>query len=92
MALAIDHRMQLEEMADEAGVPRQRIETLKLLAVEAAVAVAGGRPGFGMLLDGTYGREALFRAADHRSGSAGRSSGPARGRSISRATARSAPS
>ena len=24
-----------------------------------------GRPGFGMLIDGTYGREALFRAADH---------------------------
>ena len=34
------------------------------------------RPGFGMLLDGTYGREALFRAADHRSGSAVRSSEP----------------
>ena len=27
-------------------------------------AVADGRPGFGMLIDGTYGREALFRAAD----------------------------
>ena len=27
--------------------------------------VAGGRPGFGMLLDGTYGREALFDAAKH---------------------------
>ena len=35
------------------------------LAVAAAARVAGGRPGFGMLIDGTYGREALFRAADH---------------------------
>ena len=25
--------------------------------------MADGRPGFGMLLDGTYGREALFDAA-----------------------------
>lgn len=65
MAFAIDHRMQLEAMADEAGVPRQRIETLKVLAVEATLAVAGGRPGFGMLIDGTYGQEALFRAAGH---------------------------
>ncbi len=36
-----------------------------MLAVEAAAKVADGRPGFGMLIDGTYGREALFRAADH---------------------------
>ena len=64
MAFAIDHRMQLEAMADEAGVPRQRISDLKVLAVQAAARVAGGRPGFGMLIDGTYGREALFRAAD----------------------------
>ena len=35
-----------------------------MLAVEAAARVAGGRAGFGMLIDGTYGREALFRAAD----------------------------
>ncbi len=65
MALAIDHRMQLEAMADEAGVPRSRIDALKVLALEAAVQVAQGRPGFGMLLDGTYGQEALFRAVDH---------------------------
>ena len=64
MAFAIDHRAQLEAMADAAGVPRQRICDLKLLAVEAAARVADGRPGFGMLIDGTYGREALFRAAE----------------------------
>lgn len=65
MALAIDHRAQLEKIADEANAPRERISRFKLLAVEAAARVAAGRPGFGMLLDGKYGREALFRAADH---------------------------
>ncbi len=65
MAFAIDHRVQLEAMADEAGAPRERIGALKVLAVEAAVRVAGGRPGFGMLIDGRYGQEALFRAAGH---------------------------
>lgn len=63
MALAIDHRAQLEAMADAAGVSRGRIAAFKVLAVDAAVRVAAGRPGFGMLLDGTYGREALFRVA-----------------------------
>lgn len=65
VALAIDHRAQFEEMAAEAGAPRERIEAFKRLAVDAAARVAAGRPGFGMLLDGVYGREALFRAADH---------------------------
>jgi 5-dehydro-2-deoxygluconokinase len=65
MALAIDHRAQLEKIADEAGAPHERISAFKLLAVDAAAKVAGGRPGFGMLLDGKYGREALFRAAGH---------------------------
>jgi 5-dehydro-2-deoxygluconokinase len=65
MALAIDHRAQLESIADEVGAPRARIGAFKRLAVDAAAAVAAGRPGFGMLLDGKYGREALFRAADH---------------------------
>jgi 5-dehydro-2-deoxygluconokinase len=64
-ALAIDHRSQLEEMADRAGVSHERIKDFKRLAVAAAAHVAQGREGFGMLLDGTYGREALFRAEDH---------------------------
>jgi 5-dehydro-2-deoxygluconokinase len=64
MALAIDHRAQLEEIADRAGEPRERISAFKLLAVEAAEKVAAGCSGFGMLLDGKYGREALFRAVD----------------------------
>jgi 5-dehydro-2-deoxygluconokinase len=65
MALAIDHRAQLEKIADDSGAPRERIGAFKRLAVDAAAKVAAGRPGFGMLLDGKYGREALFRAADH---------------------------
>jgi 5-dehydro-2-deoxygluconokinase len=65
MALAIDHRSQLEEMADGLGVPRARLSAFKTLAVGAAARVADGRPGFGMLIDGTHGREALFRARDH---------------------------
>ncbi len=65
MAFAIDHRAQFEALASETGAPLERISAFKRLAVEAAARVAGGRAGFGMLIDGTYGREALFRAADH---------------------------
>lgn len=65
MALAIDHRSQVEAMADEAGVPRERIAAFKRLAVDAAARIAEGAEGFGMLLDGRHGREALFRAGDH---------------------------
>lgn len=65
MALAIDHRSQIEAMADEAGAPHERIRLFKRLAVDAAARVARGADGFGMLLDGRHGREALFRAGDH---------------------------
>jgi 5-dehydro-2-deoxygluconokinase len=65
LALAIDHRSQLEAMADEAGAPHERIGAFKRLAVVAAAKVAAGRPGYGMLLDSRHGREALFRAEDH---------------------------
>ena len=65
MALAIDHRIQLEAVAREVGAPFERISDFKVLAVQAAARVADGRPGFGMFIDGRYGREALFRAADH---------------------------
>jgi 5-dehydro-2-deoxygluconokinase len=63
MALAIDHRAQLEAVADRLGVARERVAELKALAVEAAARVAKGRPGFGMLLDTTYGQKAFPRAA-----------------------------
>lgn len=65
MALAIDHRSQIEAMADEAGVLHERIAAFKRLAVDAAARIAKGAEGFGMLLDGRHGREALFRAGDH---------------------------
>jgi 5-dehydro-2-deoxygluconokinase len=65
MALAIDHRSQFEALADRAGADRERIGRFKQLAVEATARVAGGRPGYGMLLDGTYGMQALFDAASH---------------------------
>jgi 5-dehydro-2-deoxygluconokinase len=64
-ALAIDHRAQLEKLADEAGAARDRISSFKRLAVAAAAKVAAGRSGFGMLIDGTYGREALFDVSKH---------------------------
>ncbi len=63
LALAIDHRMQLEAMADKAGAPREKIAPFKRLAMQAIGRVSGGKPGFGTLLDDTYGREAMFDAA-----------------------------
>ena len=65
MALAVDHRAQLEEMASQAGAPVERIADFKVLAVRAAARIAAGREGFGMLLDETHGRQALFEAARH---------------------------
>src|SRR6202007_1441565 len=64
-ALRIDHAAQLERIADRAGAARERIRHFKRLAVDAAAQVAAGRPSYGMLLGRRYGREALFRAADH---------------------------
>jgi len=58
-ALAIDHRSQLEAMD---GATPEKISAFKRLAVKAAVRVADGRPGFGMLLDDKYARNALFDA------------------------------
>jgi 5-dehydro-2-deoxygluconokinase len=63
LAFAIDHRMQLEKMADEAGAPRARLNEFKRLAIAAIARVAKGEPGFGTLLDDVYGREAMFDAA-----------------------------
>lgn len=65
VAFAIDHRTQFEELAARCGSPLNRIAEFKRLAVTAAAQVARGRPGFGMLLDGTYGQQALFEAVDH---------------------------
>jgi 5-dehydro-2-deoxygluconokinase len=61
MALAIDHRSQMEDLA---GTPERlaRIPDFKVLAVKAARRVAAGRPGFGMLIDDKYGTKALYAA------------------------------
>lgn len=62
MALAIDHRSQLEDMAGGDALKLARLPDLKVLAVKAAAQVANGRDGFGMLLDDKYGRDALYAA------------------------------
>jgi 5-dehydro-2-deoxygluconokinase len=62
LALAIDHRSQLEALADRCNAPRERIARLKELAVQAASRAGAGRDDIGVLLDGTHGREALFAA------------------------------
>lgn len=66
MALAADHRLQLEAMADKVGADRSRFPALKVLAVKAAAKVANGRPGYGMLLDEKYGQLAMEEFARHK--------------------------
>ncbi|MER9135981.1 5-dehydro-2-deoxygluconokinase [Mesorhizobium sp. M0830] len=65
MALACDHRVQLEDVAAKAGANPARIEEFKVLAVKAAAKVAAGRDGYGMLIDEKYGRKAMFEFARH---------------------------
>ena len=62
--LAIDHRAQFEELASELGADRARVPAFKRLALKALDQVAGGNPGFGILLDGRFGFDALAEAAD----------------------------
>jgi 5-dehydro-2-deoxygluconokinase len=63
---AFDHRRQMEEMAQAAGADTRRIGRFKELCLAAALKVAGGRPGYGILCDQRLGQEALFRAAGER--------------------------
>ncbi|MBR7652312.1 5-dehydro-2-deoxygluconokinase [Brucella oryzae] len=60
---AFDHRAQLEEMAAEAGVSTDKIGEFKQLCLNAALQVANGAEGYGILCDGRLGRDALYRAA-----------------------------
>jgi 5-dehydro-2-deoxygluconokinase len=62
--LAIDHRAQFEEMAAGLGADIARVPAFKCLALQALHQVAGGSPGFGILLDGRFGFDALAGAAD----------------------------
>jgi 5-dehydro-2-deoxygluconokinase len=65
---AFDHRAQMVDLARAAGVPdaevADRIGRFKELCLKAAISVAGGRPGYGILCDGRYGGQALFDAAE----------------------------
>lgn len=58
-AIAFDHRIQLERLADKLGQPRQRITEFKRLVYRAARAAAGEDPAFGMIVDDRYGRDVL---------------------------------
>ena len=63
--LAIDHRSQFDDLVIEAGLDdASDIPAFKALALEALTQVAGDRPGFGMLADGTYGARVLETVAD----------------------------
>jgi len=57
---AFDHRAQMEGIA---GATPERIGRFKELCLDAALQVAEGRPGHGILCDGRTGRRALHRAA-----------------------------
>ncbi|WP_378949145.1 5-dehydro-2-deoxygluconokinase [Mesorhizobium sp. ANAO-SY3R2] len=65
MTLACDHRLQFEDIATRTGADPARIRDFKVLAVKAAAKVAGGRDGYGMLIDEKHGREAMFEFARH---------------------------
>lgn len=60
---AFDHRKQMEEAADAVGAPRDRIGRFKQLCLDAALKVAAGRHGYGILCDQRLGQDALHRAA-----------------------------
>ena len=60
---AFDHRDQMEQVATEAGADPGRVCRFKELCLDAALEVAGGRTGFGILCDWSPGRSALCAAA-----------------------------
>ncbi|WJS83871.1 5-dehydro-2-deoxygluconokinase [Paracoccus sp. TOH] len=57
---AFDHRAQIEEMP---GYTPEKGGTFKELCLQAALQVADGRPGHGILCDNRIGRRALHRAS-----------------------------
>ncbi len=57
--LAIDHRWQLEEIADELGTDRERLRELKVLLGRVFWRVAKDDDSAGVLLDDIYGDKAL---------------------------------
>jgi 5-dehydro-2-deoxygluconokinase len=59
LAMAFDHRAQLEAMADAAGISREHIPYFKQLCLKSARQAARGRADFGILLDRRLGQAAL---------------------------------
>jgi 5-dehydro-2-deoxygluconokinase len=62
LVLATDQLSHLQP-ATGPSAPRERLERLAALAVDAVVRVAAGREGFGVLFEGTHGAAALREAA-----------------------------
>ncbi|MDG6348730.1 5-dehydro-2-deoxygluconokinase [Luteimonas sp. 8-5] len=62
--LAMDHRSQFEALCASTGASLEKLPAFKALALRAVDRLAGGDPGFGVLLDGRYGMRALEVAAD----------------------------
>ena len=58
---AFDHRMQMETIE---GATAERIGAFKMLCLDAAKRVSRGQPGYGILCDGRFGRQALYEATD----------------------------
>ncbi|MFI0397309.1 bifunctional 5-dehydro-2-deoxygluconokinase/5-dehydro-2-deoxyphosphogluconate aldolase [Paracoccus jiaweipingae] len=59
-SFAFDHRLQFEEMP---GFTPEKAGRFKELCLKAALAVADGRPGYGILCDSRLGRDALHAAS-----------------------------
>ncbi len=59
-AFAFDHRMQMEDLP---GANPEKIGKFKELCLKAAISVADGRDGFGLLCDNRLGKTALQAAA-----------------------------
>ncbi len=57
--LAFDHRLQLEELADQHGADAARICVFKSLVAEGARRGAGHRSGVGIIVDGRFGEDVL---------------------------------
>jgi len=57
---AFDHRAQFEDLP---GATSEKIGAFKDMCLSAAMEVASGAPGYGVLCDNRLGRDALYRAA-----------------------------
>jgi len=58
---AFDHRSQFEEMS---GASTEKIGAFKTLCLEAALRVANGQTGYGILCDSRLGKDTLFKAME----------------------------